>query len=118
VDFYNKHRGFFDRHGQRGFEACAMAHQYATTPRDPDNPRGMGLTPGSAEYDHAMQNLLEIYGKDAGVSFDPNETLSADEACKISGVSPREYNRQVKRMYEGGRDSGTQYSKQFGRDVG
>ena len=118
VKFFQDHKAFFDRHGQRGFEACAMAHQYATAPRDPDNPRGMGLAPGTPEYDHARTNLLEMYGRDAGVDFNPDETLTADEAAKISGVSAKEYNRQVRKLYETGKDSGTQYSRQFGRDVG
>src|SRR6516165_9743572 len=95
--FFAEHKGFFDRHGERAFQAAAMAHQYATTAKDPENPKGMGLTPGTPEYDHAMKNLLEMYGKDVGVDFNPDEGLTADEAAKISGVSPREYNRQVRK---------------------
>jgi hypothetical protein len=107
--FGERHSAFFNRHGPQAMQAAALAHDYAAN--------RMGLTPGSQEYDYAMTTGLEMYQKELGVTFDPNETaLTPDEAAKISGVSAKQYNLQVKRMYDSGHDSNS--LNPLGRKVG
>jgi hypothetical protein len=118
-----QHRSLIDRYGARGINALGMAHQYATAPRDPGNSgnrnQGMGLQEDTPEYFKAVEGLLEMYGKQAaGISFEPNEALSADEVCKMTGLQPKEYNRQARRMYQSGHDLGTLYGNQFKRNIG
>jgi hypothetical protein len=79
----------------------------------------MGLTEDSPEYFKAVEGLLQMYGKEAaGVSFEPNEGLTPDEVCKITGLQPKEYNRQARKMYQSGHDSGSLYGNMFKKNVG
>ena len=117
--FLAENQGFVTRHGTNALEAFGQAHNFAITPRDAENTSnrfaGMGLREDSPEYFSAMKDLLQMY---SGMDFNPDETLTPDEAAKISGVSPRTYNKMVEKMVNGGRDSASQYTKQYGRDVG
>jgi hypothetical protein len=65
-----------------------------------------------------MENLLSMYGRDVGVSFNPNETLTADEVAKMCDLSPKQYNREVKRMVDTKHDSMSLFGNQFKRRVG
>jgi hypothetical protein len=117
-----RHKSFVDRYGQKGIAALGYAHEYATKPRDPtttDNLQsGMGLQEDTPEYFEAMERLLEMYGREHGLVFDPNETLTADDVVKMSGITPREYNRAAKTMIDTGHDSNSLYGRQFKRHVG
>jgi hypothetical protein len=64
----------------------------------------MGLQPGTPQYFKSMRSLLEMYSKDYGLHYDPNEQpLTGNEAAKISGVSPETYNRASKQLFNQGR---------------
>jgi hypothetical protein len=109
IEWLRKHQAFRERHGAAADQAILAAHQYAIRPRNPNatNPAnaGMGLTPNTPAYFEAVQNLLEMYGKDFnGVRFDPSEkALTATEAAKISGVSANLYNRALQQVSAQGR---------------
>jgi hypothetical protein len=108
VEFMRRISPFIEKYGQRGVAALDLAHQYATRPRNPNtnNPAntGMGLRPNTPAYFRAMRNLLEMYGKDYGMRYDRSEDLlSADQAAKISGLSPEQYNYAVRQMAAQGR---------------
>jgi hypothetical protein len=97
VEFLQKNRAFRERHGAAADQAILMAHNYATRPRNPttNNPAytGMGLTPNTPQYFQAVRDLLTMYARDHGLTYDPNEeTLTPTEAAKISGTSPQTYN--------------------------
>jgi hypothetical protein len=97
VEFLQKNRAFRERHGAAVDQAILMAHNYATRPRNPttNNPAytGMGLTPNTPQYFQAVRDLLTMYARDHGLTYDPNEeTLTPTEAAKISGTSPQTYN--------------------------
>ena len=63
--FAAKHRAFFDRHGVAAIQACGLAHNYVTAPRDPNNVHnkaaGMGIRFNTPQYFEAVENLLEMY---------------------------------------------------------
>jgi hypothetical protein len=122
-EFAQRYRGFFERHGQRALQVCALADTYATRPRNPhsaqDTNAGMGLQRGSAQYWDAMPKLLEMYGGQFGVNFDPSEaSLSPDDAAALSGVSADEYNEMVHKMWDAGHNSDALYGDQWGRKSG
>src|SRR5262245_60198819 len=98
---------FIEREGQRGVQAITEALRYMQRPRNPASadPRytGMGLTPQqvfSPQGFDKLESLLEIHGQQFyGVKFDKNEQpLTADEAAKMSGQTPENYNRASQRM--------------------
>ena len=118
-DFVGRNQSFFNRHGTKAFQVLDIAHAYACKPRTgSSNPAltGMGLQPFSPEYFGAMKDLLQMYGSQFGVHYDPaEESLTANDAAQMSGVSPRVYNREAKRMYETGADAFSRQSGQWGR---
>jgi len=114
VEFVRRRQPFVDRHGQAAYQAMDMAHRYATAPRDPHaNPStvaagrsGMGLTPGTQAYFDAMDSLLTMYSKDYGLHYDPEEKLlTANQAARISGLSPQRYNSAAREIGNQGRYS-------------
>src|SRR5262245_8819690 len=114
VEFVRRRQPFVDRHGQAAYQVMDMAHRYATTPRDPNaNPStvaagrsGMGLQPGTPQYFDAMDSLLTMYSKDYGLTYDPEEKLlTAGQAAKMSGVTPKEYNEASRQIGSQGRFS-------------
>jgi len=113
-EFVRQRTPFVERHGQAAYQAMDMAHRYATAPRDPNaNPStvaagrsGMGLRPGTQAYFDAMDNLLTMYAKDYGLTYDPEEKLlDATEAAKISGLPVKTYNEAAQEMGRQGRYS-------------
>src|SRR5215831_1265118 len=110
AEFVRRRTPFVERHGQAAYQAMDMAHQYATRPRNPNtnNPAhtGMGLTPGTQAYFDAMDDLLTMYAKDLGLHYDPSEKLlTANQAAKISGLSPKAYNEAAQEIGRQGRYS-------------
>jgi hypothetical protein len=110
AEFLWRKQAFRERHGAHADAAIQQAHAYATRPRLANsnianlNQHGMGLRPQTPAYYRAMNNLLEMYGKDGGLHFDPNENaLTANEAAKISGVSPNTYNAASQQLAAQGR---------------
>src|SRR5262249_2409261 len=98
---------FIEREGQRGVQAVTEALRYMQRPRNPNSndPRytGMGMTPQqvfSPQGFDKLESLLEIHGQQFyGVKFDKNEQpLTANEAAKMSGQTPENYNRASQRM--------------------
>jgi hypothetical protein len=122
AEFAGQFRPWIEKHGQRAIEGLSMAHAYATRPRTgSNNPglHGMGLQYGSEAYKSAIKNLLQMYGADHGIPFDPNsEMIGPDEAARISGCSPREYNEGVRKMMAEGRDSASGQGAMWDRNVG
>lgn len=59
LDFVQRNKSFFDKHGARAYQAADAAHQYITRARDPHatNPlhTGMGLDTSSPEYFEHMK---------------------------------------------------------------
>jgi hypothetical protein len=114
AEFVRRRTPFVERHGQAAYQAMDMAHRYATGPRNP-NPtpqavaagnHGMGLTPGTQAYFDAMDSLLTMYSKDLGLHYDPEEKLlDANQAAKISGLSPQSYNHAAQQIGAQGRYS-------------
>jgi len=79
-----------------------------TAPRNLQDPSkgGMGLARYSQEYFDRGKDFLELYSEGtSGVPYEPNATLTADEAAKISGVSPQAYNKAAAAMQQQGRYS-------------
>ena len=108
VNFVNRNSNFFQRYGANAMAAAGAAHEYLMRPRNPNtnDPRytGCGMRPEavySPVYFAKMKALLELHGKDfAGVKYDPGEqALTPDEAAKISGLTPNQYNHAVRTMH-------------------
>jgi hypothetical protein len=79
-----------------------------TAPRNLQDPSkgGMGLQRYSPEYFQRGQDFLELYSEGvSGERYTPNDTLTAEEAAKISGVSPDQYNRASAALNNQGRFS-------------
>jgi hypothetical protein len=69
----------------------------------------MGLTPNTPQYFQAVRDLLTMYARDHGLTYDPNEeTLTPTEAAKISGTSPQTYNNASRELARDGRFSSQQ----------
>jgi hypothetical protein len=120
--YFKRKKTFLDRHGNAAANAMDMAHQYATRPRtgsaNPGN-TGMGLQPGTPQYFKAMDDLLEMYAGNFGLKYDPKEdTVTPNEATRISNVSPEGYNQGVRAMHQMGRNSAAEYAQQWGKKVG
>jgi hypothetical protein len=95
VEFMQRNRPFFQKYGATGAANADKAHQYLMS---------RGWKPNTKQYYDGVKTLLEMYGKDFGTPYDPNDqTLSANEAARISGLSPERYNHAVKTMWAAGR---------------
>jgi hypothetical protein len=91
VDYLRRRQPFIQKYGQQAVQAIDLAHNHLM--------RSGNWKPNSPEYFQGMDTLLEMYGPSYGLRFDPNEiALTADEACKISGCSPRAYNNGVRAL--------------------
>jgi hypothetical protein len=122
VAFLAKKSRFIDTYGDRAIQAIGLAHSYATRARNPaaHNPAhsGMGLQPFSPQYFTAIEDLLELYAKDYGLKYDGKEdALSPNEACRISGLHPNEYNWGVRKMHSEGKDSVSEAAANWNRRV-
>jgi hypothetical protein len=106
-------RDFVDRliskHGQAKTDAFFNAvDARLTAPRNLQDPSkgGMGLQRFSPEYFQRGNDFLELYSEGtSGERFTSNDTLTATEAAKISGVSPQQYNKSAQAMQQQGRFS-------------
>jgi hypothetical protein len=120
--YFKRKKTFLDRHGTAAANAMDMAHQYATRPRTGSaNPAqtGMGLQPGTPQYFKAMDDLLEMYSGSLGLQYDPKEdTVTPNDAVKISGVRFDEYNKGVRQLHQLGRNSAAENAVNWGRKVG
>jgi hypothetical protein len=110
IEFLRRKQAFRERHGQAADAAIRQAHDYVTRPRlaDPNisnvNYHGMGIRPHTPAYYKRMNDLLELYSKEGGLTFDPNESgLTPTEAAKISGVSAQTYNNASRQLAAQGR---------------
>src|SRR5262249_47706203 len=67
----------------------------------------MGLQRNSPAYFERGRDMMELdSARVTGVPYDPNtQALAADEAAKISGLSPQEYNRAAQQIGNQGRFS-------------
>jgi hypothetical protein len=87
-----KNANYFNRYGTGAAQAAQAVHQHVT--------QRMGVTQNHPRYEEMMKSGMELYAKDFGCPYDRNEEmLTADEACKISGVSPKLYNHYAQRLY-------------------
>jgi hypothetical protein len=85
-----------------------------TAPRNQYEPAkgGLGLKRNSPEYFERGNDFLELYSEGtSGERFTSNDTLTATEAAKISGVSPQQYNRSAQVLNQQGRFSWQQNRK-------
>jgi hypothetical protein len=101
AEWVKRNSAFFERYGQRGINAVRDAHAYLLRPRNENtnNPAytGMGVHPSQAyspEYFKKLEDVLEMHAEMYhGIKFDPKEkSLTANEACEVSGLSPNQYN--------------------------
>jgi hypothetical protein len=112
AEFARRNQSFLQRYGQRAYQALDAAHSYMLRPRNPNSndPRytGMGFRPEHAftpAYFRALRDLMEMHGEQLfGVRYDKAEqALTANQAAKISGLSPQHYNHAVRTMHAQGR---------------
>jgi hypothetical protein len=113
ADWVQRNAPFFERHGdQKASKAVLDWVYYMMRPKNPNtnNPAytGMGLTYEqvvSPQGKKILEELLETHGQAFhNVRFDPNEqTITATEAAKISGVSPQTYNNASRELARDGR---------------
>jgi hypothetical protein len=91
VEFVRRRAPFVERHGQAAYAAMDLAHRYTM--------QRMGLTPNTPQYFKRMDDLLSLYAKDYGLRYDPEEKmLTANEAARISGLSPQQYNQSARQI--------------------
>ena len=103
TEWTNRHRTFFERTGQQGVNAVQGAFAYLCRPRNPNptthNPAHNGCGMAKQAYTPAffdrLESVLEMHAPMYyGVRFDPSEkTLDANEAAKVAGLSPQQYNQ-------------------------
>jgi len=95
------------KHGNERTNAFLNAlDQRLTAPRNLQDPSkgGMGLQRNSDEYFKRGADFLELYSEGTtGERYTPDDTLTATEAAKISGVSPQQYNRSAQVLQQQGR---------------
>jgi hypothetical protein len=112
AEFARRNQSFLQRYGQRGYQALDQAHAYMMRRRNgsTNDPRyrGMGWKPEnvfSPAYFENLKSLLQMHGQELfGVRYDPDEeSLTATEAAKISGLAPQHYNHAAKAMWAQGR---------------
>jgi hypothetical protein len=109
--YLNERQAFNQRYGTAATQAYKAAHEFAVQ---------RGLKPDTTEYFKYVDDALELHGQAYnGVRFDPSEKVPhPNEVCQMSGLSYDEYNRQHRKMFAEGRDSGSQQRAQYGRKVG
>jgi hypothetical protein len=97
VAYLQRRSPFLQKYGQKGMQAFQLAHNHLASTGN--------WKIGSPAYYKAIDTLLEMYGPDYGMRFDPSSdiSLSPNEAAKISGLSPESYNRGVQAMHRQGR---------------
>jgi hypothetical protein len=113
VAYLQQKKAFLERNGELGRQLIARAHRQAVMPRNPNassqtdpNTYGMGLRRGTGAYYKAMDNLLEMYAKEFGAHYDPNEDqLNWQEAARSSGLSQQGYANAYKALKAQGRVS-------------
>jgi ATP/maltotriose-dependent transcriptional regulator MalT len=112
AQFAQRNQAFLQRYGQRAYEALDAAHQYLLRPRNPNSndPRytGAGFSAQavySPQYFKALKDLMELHGQELfGVKYDRSEqSLTPNQAAKISGLTPAHYNYGVRMMHAQGR---------------
>jgi ATP/maltotriose-dependent transcriptional regulator MalT len=112
AQFAQRNQAFLQRYGQRAYEALDAAHQYLLRPRNPNSndPRytGAGFSAQavySPQYFKALKDLMELHGQELfGVKYDRSEqSLTPNQAAKISGFTPAHYNYGVRMMHAQGR---------------
>lgn len=129
MEWLQKNQDFFQRYGGNAAKAVMLAHQFATAPRDPsttaNRQSGMGLTANTPEYFTAIENLLEMYGKDqrvGGVTYNRNDVLTPEVARDIASeklpLSTNEYNEAVQEMHRSGKNSDALHGAQWKRSAG
>jgi hypothetical protein len=112
---YQRNRAYFDRYGERGLQPFAAAFEHLTRPKNPNSAdwrqSGMGLTPDQAlspAGQTLMEDWVEVNGKPLfNVQYDPNEkALGPNQAARISGLSPSQYNYAARALWQQGRIGG------------
>jgi hypothetical protein len=105
VRFAQRNSQFLEKYGARAYQALDEAHKYMMRPRNPNsnNPAytGMGWKPQhvfTPAYFDKLKTLLELHGEQfLGVRYNRDEeALTANEAAKISGLSPERYNQAAR----------------------
>jgi hypothetical protein len=105
VRFAQRNSQFLEKYGARAYQALDEAHKYMMRPRrsDTNNPAytGMGWNPRAVftpQYFDKLKSLLELHGEQfLGVRYNRDEeALTANEAARISGLSPQRYNQAAR----------------------
>jgi hypothetical protein len=95
VGLARRNAPYFRKYGQSGIAAADWSHNKTLA---------AGITPDSPKYGEMVRSFMEMYAKDFGAPYDPNsQLLTANEAAKISGLSPDAYNRASQTLAAQGR---------------
>src|SRR5262249_3802191 len=114
MNWLRRNSTFIEREGDRAVAAVTGALGYMQRPRNPNSndPRytGMGMCPEQIFTPQGLdklEDLLEVHGQQFfNVRFDKNEkALTPNQAAKISGLSPKQYNEASRILANQGRFS-------------
>jgi hypothetical protein len=123
TEFVQEHAPFFERYGAPAYQALDVAAGYAMRPFNPASRNlattGVGMSPDSPDFKDTLTSLFELYAGEFGLHFDKNEkVLTPEEASDLSGVSRKEYNKQLRAVFEGGHDQFSRSGQMWNRKVG
>src|SRR5262245_28076784 len=87
---------YFQKYGTRGAWVADQVHRHVT--------QRVGVTQNDPHYAEMMRKGMEFYGEKFGCPYDRgDEALTATEAAKISGLSPKSYNYAYQQLKAQGR---------------
>jgi hypothetical protein len=88
---------YFRKYGERGVAMADQAHSYVVDK--------MRISPDSPKYEDAVLSYMELHaGNHAGTPYDrTDQELDANQAAKICGMSPQEYNRCARQAWNAGK---------------
>jgi hypothetical protein len=87
---------FFRKFGPNGFAMADKAHNYVVN--------NMRISPDNPKYGDAVLSYMELYAKDHGMPYDrKDQELTPNQAAKISGLSPQQYNNAARQLAAQGR---------------
>jgi hypothetical protein len=97
VRLARRNASYFQKYGQRAAQMADQAHNYVTGK--------MGISPDSPKYEDAVLTFMELYGAShAGTPYDRSEqALTPNQAAKISGLNPDQYNNASRTLAGQGR---------------
>jgi len=97
VNLIQKNANYFQKYPQSGPKAALYVSNRL---------QQIGIPPNHPQYEDMMYRGMEYYGEKFNAPYDRNdEILTPDEAAKISGLSPKDYNKAAQEIGRQGRYS-------------